>query len=125
MAILLDLTTANIDIVDHIGNTICINLDYRTAKAPNGVQIDLTGYTARMMVRQAEDSTIPLIELSSPSAGIVLNDLDFNIKVTILPSQTLLLTPDTYYYDLELRDSLGKIDTFSYGKLKLLPVVTR
>lgn len=65
--------------------------------------LNLTGYTAALMVKQYENSTAALT-LSS-GAGITLGGTAGTIAITMTPQQTATLTPGRYVYDLTVSTS--------------------
>jgi hypothetical protein len=74
---------------------------------------DITGYTARMHIRENIDDAVELLELTSAAGEITLSVPDARIVVTITAAVTELLTFDEAVYDLELVSN------------DLVPVVTR
>jgi hypothetical protein len=69
---------------------------------PSGTPMNLTGYTARMQVRQRYVSTSPVLSLTSPSGGITLGTTNGQIVVTASATVMAGISAGDYRYDLEL-----------------------
>ncbi len=73
--------------------------------------VDLTGYTARMDVREtAHESSALVLQMTVANSRLVLTPLIGAIRRILLPELTATLTVNTYYYDLLLEkeaDSLA------------------
>lgn len=121
MATTISSATINVNFEEYAGNTLQMVFSY---KQSNGTVIDLTGYSARMHVRVSLEDVSPVISLNSGS-GILLSSSGNNLVVTISAAQTGTLGVGSWLYDIELTDSLGKVNTFCYGKIKLKQAVTR
>jgi hypothetical protein len=93
-------------------------------KDPNGVAINLTGYTARMQVRESYDSDDVLIELTTTNGKIVITPLTGEIQLIFAPADTA----DAYWtsgkYDLELVSAGGQVTRLLKGKFKISREVT-
>lgn len=87
--------------------------------------VSLTGYSARMQIRESVDSTTVIYEASSSTGQIVLNNSLGTITITIPATATTLFTFTTAVYAVELFDSNGKVIPFLVGNLTLVPEVTR
>jgi hypothetical protein len=88
--------------------------------------IDLAGYTARMQIKGKIVDTVSILSLtSSPAAGIVLDNTDKTITITISADQTALLTFKTAVYSLEMVSLDGVVTEIMGGKITLEPEVTR
>ncbi len=87
--------------------------------------VDISGYTARMMVRPtAEDTGTPLISLVSPT-DIALDNTQHTITITIAASVTAALTFETGVYDLELVSGAGVVTRLVEGNVFVSDEVTR
>lgn len=95
----------------------------------NGSAINLTGYTARMKVRQSPRATgTPLLDLASTggSPAIVLGGALGTIVITVSATATAALDwTNPAYYDLELEDGSGVVYRLIEGTMTLNPEVTR
>lgn len=65
-----------------------------------GTAINLTGYTARMMLKRGYKDTVAALSLTN-SSGITLGGAAGTIVITITAAQSALLSGQ-YVYDLEL-----------------------
>lgn len=97
----------------------------------NGVRKDLTGWTARMQIREANaDSGSPvLIELSTAvgNARITLGGTAGTITMALSAgdTQALNLSGDEAVYDLELTSGTGAVTRLMEGRVHLIREVTR
>lgn len=96
-----------------------------TYKDDTGTPIDLTGYSARMQIREEVSSNIALVSISSATGEIVLGGIAGTIAVHIPASVTTGLSFNTGKYDLELEDSAGVVTRLIQGSVTLSPEVTR
>lgn len=86
--------------------------------------IDLTGYTARMQIREKLNSTEVIKELTTENSGIVIDPVNYTININITAADTAALNFKTAIYSLELT----KADTvlpFIYGNITLDKRITR
>lgn len=111
------------DIIIEAGATFQFRV---TWKNPEGTPIDLTGYTARMKVKNQFGGTT-IFSLSSPAAGITLGGAAGTVDITISATDTATAIGDvdsTALYDLELQSSSGVVTRVVQGKAFLKPEVT-
>lgn len=102
-------------------------------KDSGGSVIDLTGYTARMQVREAVDSSTVIIELTTANSRIALAHVvgppEYNIKLTIASADTTTLPTNNeksvWHYDLEMVSGSGVVKRLIEGKFVVHPEVTR
>ena len=87
------------------------------------VPVNLTGYTARMQVRESYDSASAVVSLTSGS-GIALGGTAGTIDVTVSSTATAALDAGQYVYDLEL-DSGSSVDRWLQGSWIVSAEVTR
>lgn len=80
--------------------------------------IDLTGYTAKLDIKDAIDGNI-ITQLTDVSGITLGGPVADNVKILILPAVTELYTVASMVYDLELTDTLGVIKTLTEGKITL------
>lgn len=73
-----------------------------TWKDNAGSPINLTGYTARMQVRDDYSSTSAVLTLTTENGGITLGGSAGTIVLTATATATAALTDGDYVYDLEL-----------------------
>ena len=114
------------------GNTITLNqvnsAGYTTYTSGGVVEwntpIPLTGFTAKMQLRETIDSSV-ILELTHLNGGISIDAANYTITVTMTSAQTALFNFPTAIYSLELTDSNGDVTTFIQGNLTLIQEVTR
>ncbi len=88
--------------------------------------INLTGYTARMQVRQRYVSTSTVLSLtSSPAAGISLGTSNGEITITVSASSMAAVGAGEYRYDLELISGSGVVTRLLMGSFTVQAEVTR
>lgn len=86
---------------------------------------DLTGYTARMQIREKIDSTTTIKELTTENGGITINTSSKTILVVISATDTAAFTFGTAVYSLELVSSGNVVTPFATGTMTLVKEVTR
>ena len=100
---------------------------------PDGDPIDMTGYLARMQIRQTYDASAPLISLTE-SSGIALGGVDGVVAVEISAAQTASLPVsrnsgippmEQFYYDLEVEAPDGTVTRMLFGAARVYREVTR
>jgi hypothetical protein len=99
-----------------------------------GPLLDLSGYTARMQIRDGFDGAVSA-ELSTVSGGIVIEASDGLIILTMSAAQTAELSLDcetgifpptkNYVYDLEITSADGVVTTILRGYFSVIGGVTR
>lgn len=113
-------------------NTLTFNainaLSY-TTYISNGVleynqPIDLTGYTARMQIREKLSSTAVVKELTTENSGITIDPVNYTISINISAVDTALFNFKTAVYSLELVKA-DVVLPFIYGVITLESEVTR
>lgn len=87
--------------------------------------INLTGYSARMMVRSAISDVSPLITLTTENGGITLGGVTGEITLNQTDVQTAAYNWVTGVYDLELISGTGKVTRLLKGVITVDPEVTR
>lgn len=88
----------------------------------NGVVRDLTGWSARAQIRQRPSDVSPLASFTCsipvPADGTILMELG--------NAETKLLSPGTYYYDLEIYTSAdAQVQRILKGKALVDPEITQ
>lgn len=84
---------------------------------------DLTGYTARMTVRDRVGGT-ELVALTSTDSEIILDTAAFTITLTLAAAVTAAFTWTKGVYDLELVSSTGRVTRILSGTITLSKEVT-
>lgn len=103
------------------------NFDYTLLWQTNGTAVNLTGFTARMQVRESYDAGTAIVSLTS-GTGITLGGTAGTIGLSMTAAQTALLdgTPQTQtIYDLELVSAAGYVTRLVEGNFFINPEVTR
>lgn len=77
------------------------SFDYTLTWKTNGTAVNLTGYSARMQVRQTADATATVLSISNGS-GITLGGTAGTVLLEASATTTAALAAGQYVYDLEL-----------------------
>ncbi len=90
----------------------------------------IVGYSARMQVRPAAESTVILLEASTAGGGIVIaaptgSAVVHQVRVTASAAATAALAADTYRYDVEIESPGGVVERISEGPFSIRVEVTR
>lgn len=86
---------------------------------------DLSGYSAKLQVREAYYSQDPLITLDTDNDGITLTGVSGSINLYISHEDTQLLPVGTHVYDLKLTNPSSEDDRLIEGSWTVTPGVTR
>lgn len=110
------------DFVCPQGSTFSRTLVYKI----NDVPVNLTGYNARLQVREYYSSLDFLISLDSVSSSVQIytGGSGGSININIDPSVTSTFVPGKYVYDLEIYTS-SNVYRLIEGKFNVTPEVTR
>lgn len=93
-------------------------------KDSNNVPVNLTGYTAAMQLRQNYNSELADLTLTTANGGITITGATGTIVISATATQTGLLTPGFYVYDLELTSG-SNISRLIQGQITVAEQVTR
>lgn len=86
--------------------------------------IDLSGYSARMQVREDFDSTEFIVELTTENSGISIDGVNGKVSLVIEADVTETFPIGSYKYDIEL--VIGtEVECPLYGKFKVTAEVTK
>lgn len=115
-----------------LGNTFNITINQGatfeltiTWKDSAGTAINLTGYTARMQVRETYSSSSTVVSLTNGS-GITLGGAAGTIAIVISATTTAALTaPFSGVYDLEIVSPAGVVTRLIQGTATVSAEVTR
>ena len=114
------------DIIIEQGATFALHLRYRTSA---GALIDLTGYTARMQVRESFDSSTAMLSFTSaPGGGITLGGAlgTIDIEATDEATAAIAVRQQVWaVYDIELVPPDGRAIRLMQGQAEIRPEVTR
>jgi hypothetical protein len=104
------------------------SLNYTTYTSGGVVEfnqpVSLTGFAARMQIRETVDSTTVIHEATTQNAQIVLDNVNKTIQITLLANVTQNFTFSTAVYSLELYSG-NNVIPFINGNLTLVQEVTR
>jgi len=89
------------------------------------VAYNLTGYTARMQVRETATASSIILELTTANNRITLGGTAGTINILVAANVTAALTPGLYVYDLELVSGGGEVTRLIEGNFKVKAEVTR
>jgi hypothetical protein len=103
------------------GDTFTLEVTY---KDPNGSAIDLTGYTAKMDVRDKPGGKILCASANELNNGIVIDDLNGKIIIKFSSSQTKKFTVPNAAYQLQIDNNQEKI-TLMQGYLQVATAVIK
>jgi hypothetical protein len=91
-----------------------------------GEAVDLTGYTARLQIRETLDSPTPLLALNSdPGGGITIDGPAGRISWSVADDITASWTWRHGVYDLEIESSGGQTRRLLKGEVVVDREVTR
>lgn len=80
------------------------------------VAIDLTGYSAKMVIGNGPNPSVTYLTLTD-GAGITLGGAAGTLEIEVTDEQTSLFTFDTAYYDVVITSSGGEKTRLVQGKL--------
>ena len=103
------------------GSTFNQQLTYTIEEVP----VDLTGYSARMQVREKHTSTRAVFDLTTENGGLTTGGAAGTIIIFISSTDTSEASAKDYVYDIELESSGGDVTRLLEGKFMLTPEVTR
>jgi hypothetical protein len=86
--------------------------------------VDLSGFTARMQIREKIDSPTTILELTTENGGILIDNITKTITLVISATTTAALTFSSALYSLELIKGI-EVTPFLVGSLSLVKEVTR
>lgn len=102
------------------GSTLDVQFTYKINKFP----VNLTGYSARMQVRELHTSVETLVSLQTGS-GITLGGKAGTINILIPSANTEGFKPVPHVYDIELIAPNGSVTRILEGTFNITPEVTR
>ena len=97
-----------------------------TWKDENATPIDLTGFTARMQMRETVESSTPFLALTTENGGIQLGGAAGTINILATAAATSAITANAGVYDLEIVAGDGvTVTRLLEGIVFISPEVTR
>lgn len=109
-------------------NIVCpqgSTLDQQLTYSIDDIDVNLTGYSARMQVREKHTSATASVNLTNTNGGIVLGGALGTINIVVSAAQSSELVAKEYVYDLELVSSSGTVTRLIEGKFIVTPEVTK
>lgn len=94
-------------------------------KDANNALINLTGYTARMMVRRTYKDAAPLLTFTTENGAIVLGGAAGTVEVTGLATLTDDIPAKPCVWDIELVSPTGFVKRLLEGVAVVTPEVTK
>lgn len=94
-------------------------------KDSTGAPVNLSGYTARMQVRQSVASTDVLLEMSTTNGKISIAPSTGTITLIFSATTTAAITWKRGKYDLELTSSDGTVTRLIEGQISVSQEITR
>lgn len=113
---------AKIDLTIEQGATFRKTFRWRDS---TNTPIDLTGYTARMQIREEYDSSNYIIELTTANGGIAITEAEGVVDLFISDSNTAAITNKRGVYDLELITPSAEVIKFIKGAVIIIEEVTK
>ena len=107
------------------GETFRQSFTWQTQPVPTtpATPVDLTGYTARMQIRQNYGQPV-IAELNTTNNGIVLGGTAGTVDLYISAVTTAAFTPGTALYDIEFTAPNGDVIRKIAGAITITPEVT-
>jgi hypothetical protein len=90
-----------------------------------GALVNLTGYTARMHMREKVESSAPFMSFNTADSSIVLGGAAGTIQIKASAAATSAVTVKEGVYDLELVAPTGDVVRFLEGLVMISEEVTR
>jgi hypothetical protein len=91
----------------------------------DGTIVNLTGYTARMQVREKHTSTTTILDLTTANGGIEINGPLGLITIKVSATDSALLPAKCFVYDLEIVSGSSIVYRIVEGTFTVTPEVTR
>lgn len=113
---------AKYDIVMDQGATFSRAITWQDSQA---VPVNLTGYTARMQVRDEVDSASAALSLTTENSRISLGGTAGTITLLVSATDTAAVAAGEYVYDLELVSGSGTVTRLIQGCFTVDAEVTR
>lgn len=114
-----------LDLLIEQGATFRHTLIVRQGSEATSPAANLTGYSARMQIRQELESTSFEIELTTSNGRITITPLTGQIDLYISDDDTAALDFESAVYDLEIESVGGETTRLTQGKVKLSKEATR
>lgn len=96
-----------------------------TYKDDTGAAQDLTGFTARMQIRENLSATAVLLELNTENGRINIEGADGRVELLLTADETAAITWKRGVYDLEIESPDGEVKRLLKGRITVDREVTR
>lgn len=96
-----------------------------TVQHNNGTAFDLTGYTAKLQIRDKPGGTVISELTSSPAAGLTINAAAGEIVPLWTAAQTAAFVFEKAVYDLPITSATGTVTVLMRGEVPLIMAVTK
>lgn len=93
-------------------------------KDESGTPVNLTGFTARMHMRETIEAADPFLTLTTENGGVSLGGVAGTIQLLASATQTTAITATSGVYDLELVSG-ANVTRLLEGLVIISPEVTR
>lgn len=110
------------DFIINKGATFSKEIRY---KDENGALINLTGYVARMHIRETVESSTTIVTLTTENGRITLGGAAGTIVLNISATDTAAITQNLAVYDLEIVAGGGLVTRLLEGEVQFIDNVTR
>ncbi len=94
-------------------------------KDSDGNVVNITGYTARMQVRQTVPATTILLSATTENGKLVIDGSNGKVTILLSAADTTAITWLTGVYDLELISGSGVVTRLLEGSVSVSREVTR
>lgn len=95
-------------------------------KNPDGTNVDLTGYSARMQYRSTHAATSVLLDASVANGRVTMGGTAGTFDVVVPAGVTqALVAPARGVFDVEITSSGGEVYRIVEGDVRVSPEVTR
>ena len=120
---------ATVSDLDEIELNSINSVDYKTYVSGGILEynepIDLTGFTARMQLREKIDSVDTIDEYNTEDGTIVIDTVNSTITIVVSAVDTAAYTFSSVVYSLELTSSGGIVTPLANGTITLVKEVTK
>jgi hypothetical protein len=115
---------ATVNLTIYQGSTFSQEFQWKSGDP--AVPVDLTGYAARMQIREKISSPNYIVNLTTENGGIVIRDaVNGKFSIEISADATTTMNFKTAVYDLEFVSPDGIVRRLLGGTVTLSPEVTR
>lgn len=90
----------------------------------NGNPVNLTGWSARMMVRKTNGNGQIYADLTIADGDIVITPMSGQIDITMNKAKSAKIPAGNWYYDLQVTDSSGEPDYLLWGRFNVRASIT-